>query len=285
MTSDSLFGFLEAVIARPAVFSRYTARDLWTDAHTSAQMLSYHLNEDVDLSSRRATFIDRSVRWLTSQFSLVEGSRVADFGCGPGLYAARLATQGADVVGIDFSARSIDYARKSASEQDLTVTYVEADYLDYEPDGKFDLIIMIMCDFCALSPTQRAEMLSKFRRLLSEQGHILIDVYSAAAFASKEEHLSFEKNQLNGFWSARPYYAFVSNLKYDAEMVSLDRYTIIEEHRHREVYNWLQHFTPETLKQEVQSAGLDLAALYGDVAGSAYDAEAAEFAAVLKQQD
>ena len=59
-------------------------------------------------------------------------------------------------------------------------------------------------------------------------------------------------------------------------------YTIIEQGRQREVYNWLQYFTPETLRQEASSAGFDIEALYGDVAGHSYQPEAREFAVVLR---
>ena len=34
---------------RPEPFQFYTASDLWTDEHTSKQMLSFHLNEAVDV--------------------------------------------------------------------------------------------------------------------------------------------------------------------------------------------------------------------------------------------
>ncbi len=285
MDSDSLFRFLEAANVRPAVFSKYTARDLWTDEHTSRQMLAYHLNEDVDVSSRRGAFIDESTRWMVARFNLSAGSRIADFGCGPGLYSCRLARLQANVVGIDFSSRSIAYARESGSADGLSVTFVEADYLEYQPEGKFDLIIMIMCDYCALSPVQRAALLSRFEGLLADGGHVVLDVYALGAFNDKREVSYYEKNQLNGFWSGEPYYAFVSSFKYDVEKVSLDKYTIVEANRQREVYNWLQYFTPETLGQEALAAGLEIAALYGDVSGKAYEADSAEFAAVLKRAE
>jgi hypothetical protein len=55
-----MFEELERINARSEPFEFYTASDLWTDEHTSEQMLSFHLNEDVDVSSRNAAFIDRS---------------------------------------------------------------------------------------------------------------------------------------------------------------------------------------------------------------------------------
>lgn len=282
MDADSLFSFLESVNKRPAPFSVYTARDLWTDEHTSGQMLAYHLNGDVDVSSRRSSFIDDSVRWMTERFGLSESSRIIDFGCGPGLYTSRFARLGAAVHGIDFSSRSIEHAKEYATREGLQVSYTEADYLEHQPEGTFDFITMIMCDFCALSPQQRAAMLVKFKALLSEGGRIVLDAYSLSAFAARQEESVYEKNQLNGFWSADPYYGFVTSFKYDEEKVSLDKYTIVEENRQREIFNWLQYFTPQALEREARAAGLEIDEVYGDVAGNAYDPDAAEFAVVMK---
>ncbi|MCG8412653.1 MAG: methyltransferase domain-containing protein [Pseudomonadales bacterium] len=281
MKPKPLFQFLETANERPAPFSVYSARELWTEEHTSSQMLAYHLNEEVDLSSRRADFIEDSVRWMTERFNLSSGSRIIDFGCGPGLYTSRFARLNADVAGIDFSSRSIEYARELAQKNELDITYFEADYLDFEPEGKFDLIIMIMCDFCVLSPDQRPRMLSKFKRLLADGGHIVLDVHSLGAFSTKSEAAFYEKNQLDGFWSAEPYYAFVTSFKYETEKVSLDKYTIIEEDRKREIYNWLQYFTPDMLEKEVVSAGLNIEEICGDVAGGSYSDDLAEFAAII----
>ena len=59
--------------------------------------------------------------------------------------------------------------------------------------------------------------------------------------------------------------------------------TAFEEGRQREIYNWLQYFSPESLGQEVLAAGLEVDGLYGDVAGSTYEVESAEFAVVLQR--
>ena len=78
-------------------------------------MLKCHLDETLDVSSRNTAFIDRSVDWIASRFDIGAGKRIADFGCGPGLYAARLARRHATVTGIDFSKRSIRHARETAA--------------------------------------------------------------------------------------------------------------------------------------------------------------------------
>ncbi|MCD4754675.1 MAG: class I SAM-dependent methyltransferase, partial [Deltaproteobacteria bacterium] len=205
-----MFEELERINERPEPFQFYTASDLWTDEYTSKQMLSFHLNEALDVSSRNAEFINRSVQWIASKFNIDKDSKIADFGCGPGLYATRLAKLGASVTGIDFSERSIEYATEIAAREELNISYVNQNYLEFETKDRFDLVLMIMCDFCALSPTQRKGILSKFYKILRPSGSVLLDVYSLAAFDQREEAAAYEINQLNSFWSPNKYYGFLN---------------------------------------------------------------------------
>ncbi len=278
-----MFEELENINTRPKPFEFYTASDLWTDEHTSEQMLRFHLNEDIDVSSRKAEFIDRSVEWIASHFNVGAGTKISDFGCGPGLYATRLAQRQADVTGIDFSKRSIQNAQEVATREELSIHYVNQDYLDFETDGRFHLILMIMCDFCALSPIQRKQMLSKFHTILKSGGSALLDVYSLTAFAQREETGMYEANLLNGFWSPNKYYGFLNTFKYEREKVVLDKYTLIEADRTRTVYNWLQYFSPEALEREFVECGFAVEDFYSDVAGSPFDSENSAFAVVAKK--
>lgn len=279
-----MFAKLEEINSRPKPFEFYTAADLWTDGHTSEQMLSYHLNNDIDVSSRRGEFIDHSVEWIRSSFNIRPGSRIADFGCGPGLYASRLAKLGASVRGIDFSARSIEHARDEARQSGLSIEYINQNYLDFETEDRFEIILMIMCDFCALSPSQRKVMLAKFNSFLVPGGSILLDVYSLNAFTQREETSSYGINLLDGFWSEHKYYGFLNTFKYEDAKVVLDKYTIVEAERTRTVYNWLQYFSPKSLRSEFEEAGFRAPELYGDVAGTPFDGTTSEFAVVGKKK-
>jgi cyclopropane fatty-acyl-phospholipid synthase-like methyltransferase len=279
-----MFDLLETIFHRPRPFEFYTTRELWTDEHTSAQMLAYHLDEEVDLSSRSGAFTDRSVEWIVSHLGVGEGTKIADFGCGPGLYTTRLARCGADVTGIDFSKRSIDHAHEAAAAEGLSIRYINESYLELELEDRFDLVTMIMCDLCALSPEQRRTLLRKFHGLLAPGGAVLLDVYSLAAFAGCKEQANCEMNLMDGFWSPHRYYGFLNTFKYDQEKVVLDKFTIVEEVRTRTIYNWLQYFSPEVLEQELNSCGLEVEERYADVAGSTYDSEQAEFAVVARKR-
>jgi cyclopropane fatty-acyl-phospholipid synthase-like methyltransferase len=276
----TLFSDLEWINARPKPFEFYTASELWTDEYTSAQMLTFHLNEDVDLSSRKMAFIDKSVDWLVSHLGITTGVSVIDFGCGPGLYTSRLAITGADVTGIDFSARSIEYARDQARTMGLDIKYLNQNYLDFTTDIQFDVVLMIFCDFCALSPTQREIMLGKFHSILKPGGRMVLDVRSLSAFDQRGETSHYEMNLLNGFWSPEPYYGFLNTFKYGEEKVTLDKYTIVGRTTSKNIYNWLQYFSVESLTKEFRKAGLAVAEVYSDVAGKPYDAEANEFAII-----
>ncbi|MBN1317977.1 MAG: class I SAM-dependent methyltransferase [Anaerolineales bacterium] len=278
-----MFKELEKINSRPKPFEFYTASDLLTDEHTSKQMLAFHLNEDIDVSSRNAAFIDRSVEWIATEFNVRAGFKIADFGCGPGLYATRLARKGADVTGIDFSGRSIQYAKQVAEREGLAICYENKDYLTYETGDRFDLIIMIMCDFCALGPVQRKTMLEKFHRFLSPGGHVLLDVYSLNAFEQRTEAAAYEVNLLNGFWSPEKYYGFLNTFKYDEKKIVLDKYTIVEETRTRTVYNWLKYFSSFSLEREFVSNGFAIERFYANVTGSPYDPGTDEFAIVAKR--
>jgi cyclopropane fatty-acyl-phospholipid synthase-like methyltransferase len=278
-----MFKELKEINSRPAPFQFYTADELWADEHTSKQMLEYHLNESIDVSSRNKSFIERSVGWIVTQFGVNDKTEIADFGCGPGLYTIRLAEQGAKVTGIGFSENSLLYAKQAAEEEGLNIDYIHANYLDFETPNSFDLITMIMCDFCALSPEQRKMMLSKFYSLLKPGGSVLLDVYSLNNFDQKEESATYELNQLNSFWSPEDYYCFVNTFKYEEEKVTLDKYTIIEESRTRTVYNWLQHFSKDSLQDEFEENGFNVEDFYSDVAGSSFDPETSEIAVVAKK--
>jgi 2-polyprenyl-3-methyl-5-hydroxy-6-metoxy-1,4-benzoquinol methylase len=278
-----MFKELKEINKRPMPFQFYTANELWANEHTSKKMLDYHLNETIDVSSRNKNFFERSVEWIVSRFGVDKNTEIVDFGCGPGLYTTRLAERDAIVTGIDFSENSIKYAKQVAAQKDLIINYVLANYLDYQTINSFDLITMIMFDYCALSPEQRKLMLSKFYSLLKPDGSVLLDVYSMNSYKQKEESATYELNQQNGFWSPKDYYCFVNTFKYEKEKVILDKYTIIEETRKHIVYNWLQYFSKDSLKNEFEENGFKVEEIYSDVAGKIFSSDSTEIAIVANK--
>ncbi len=244
---------LAKLAERPEIFSVYTADTLWTDPHLANQMLETHLSQDTELASRSVEAVDRVVDWIDRSFGL-EGKSICDLGCGPGLYANRYAQRGAIVHGLDFSRNSIDYAKTQAPLH-ARPTYQVADYLKDPLPAQQDLVTLIYCDLCALSPPQRQTLLVKILKSLTPSGTFIFDVYSTSAFKNVDEGVSFERNLMNGFWSAHDYFAFQHTFRYEDEAVSLDRFTIIEKDRTWDVYNWLTYFSRDEIHNELKQAG------------------------------
>ena len=278
-----MFHELMDSLAQPDVFSVDTTRDMWDDEHIAQQMLALHLNPDVDVASRQASFIASSSDWMIESFQLGAGRSVLDLGCGPGLYASRLASAGASVTGIDFSRNSIRHAKAEAATHNRRIDYRCSNYLDDDlPPGQ-DLALIAMYDFCALSPTQRGRLLRKIREALSPDGALLFDVYSLAAFEDREEVGQIARNMMDGFWSPRPYVGILRTVKYPAEKVVLDRYLIVEADRQRTYCNWLQYFSTTALEAELNDAGLVVSNFLGDIGGGAYESQANAFAVIARR--
>ena len=279
-----MYSQLVDINKQPQPFEFYTTETLWNDPHISKMMLASHLNEEIDQASRKKTFVDRSIDWISSHFSLDTDTHICDFGCGPGLYTLELALRGAQVTGVDFSQRSITYARNAANEKGASIHYVLQNYLQYETEEKYDLITMIMCDFCVFSPQQRRLFLQKCHRLLKEDGALLFDGYLLPAFDKKWEGALYEHRLMDGFWSDGDYYGFLNSYRYLNEKVSLDQYTIVEAQRTWRVYNWLQYYSLEALRSAIEANGLRIDETYSDVAGGKFSEKADEFAVVVRKQ-
>jgi SAM-dependent methyltransferase len=277
-----MFDELERMNERPAPFSEMGIPELWTDSHISEQMLRYHLDDEASGASRSSDFADRSVAWMTGAFDLGPERRVVDLGCGPGQYTLRLARTGAHVTGVDVSARSVAHAATAAERDGLNVTHVVADYLEWEPDERFDLALMIFNDYGAMSPEQRRRLLACVRDLLAPGGALLFDVASLTALAEVEEVATYAPQLMNGFWAPAPYHGFMHTFAYPDERASVDRYDIVERERTRTFWTWTQYFDAESITSELADARFDAAELLGDVAGAPYDPDALEFAVVAK---
>ncbi|MBE2997385.1 methyltransferase domain-containing protein [Nocardiopsis sp. HNM0947] len=245
-------------------------------------MLANHLDPDVDAASNRAAYIEEAVAWMAARFGAGPGRSVLDLGCGPGLYTNRLAAAGAEVVGVDLAPRSIEHARGHAHEQGLSTRHLCADYLELDLGERFDLVVMVMRDYCALAPADRARLLRVVRAHLADGGAFCFDVDSAAAFDTVTEQRTFAPDLMGGFWSPDPYYGFWSTLRYEAERVSLDRYDIVDPGGRRTFYNWITYFTPEELARELAGSGLVLDEVLGDLTGHPPQEHDPSFAVVAR---
>lgn len=251
---------------RPAPYSQFTAKELWTRPHLARRMLQLHLDQGTELASRPLTAIDSIVEWLDRNITL-EGKRLCDLGCGPGLYGTRFAERGAEVTGVDFSRSSLDYAVAEATRAGRSIRYLHADYLTDPLPDDFDVVALIYYDFCVLSPAHRKNLLAKIHEILKPGGRIVLDALGMGSFAAKREGTIVESNLMAGFWAEGDYIGMQRTILYPDEAVSLDRVLIIEPAEHWEIFNWFQYYTPERLSEELSEAGFKIDTLAGSLAG------------------
>ncbi len=266
--------------SRPEPFSAFTTPEFWDDPHISRHLLGAHLDPEFPLASRPHAFIDRSVEWIAGVLRLAAGSRVLDLGCGPGLYAVRLARRGIEVDGVDASRRSVAHAKQSADEESLPARFRHANYLRDDLGRGYDAALLVFEDYCALSPAQRSGLLARVRTSLEPGGRLLFDVTAAPRFAECADAVAEEVDLDGGFWAESPYLGRHETWTYPELRLVLNRYSIRKDDTTREFWNWMHCLTADEVSGELQAAGLAAPDLYGDVAGAPYREDATTFAVV-----
>lgn len=274
---------LSKICERPEPFSIYTVEKLWNDPYISEQMLKYHLDPNSDAASRNKIHITKTVDWIINKFNIDKNKSICDFGCGPGLYSFEFAKTGAQITGIDFSKRSIAYAKEQASKCQLNIEYLNENYLNYSSDKKYDLILLIYLDFCVLSLEQRKQLLSVFYKCLKDNGLILFDVLSMNAYVKKNESSSFKHNLKNGFWSKHDFFVFEQCFKYGDLNISLDKYSIIENSGVWHVYNWFQYYSKEMIEMELLDNNFKVTEYFSNTTGETYNSESNEIVIIGKK--
>jgi SAM-dependent methyltransferase len=245
----------------------------WDDPHISSQMLAVHLNPDIEAASRLPETIDRSVTWLMETLGLKPRDSVLDLGCGPGLYASRFARAGLKVTGVDYSRRSIAYAKNYANENQLDIDYRYQNYLELKDEKRYKAAFLIYGDFCPLNPEQRSTLLHNIHRALEPGGKFVLDVTTREhrqKHAVKNGWYAAE----SGFWKPGHHLVLEEGFDYPEESIWLDQYTIIEADGNVSVYrNWFQDYTPESISAELSQARFSVEGFWGDLTGTPYTPE------------
>lgn len=156
---------LSDYLKKPELYAPSTGM-FWDDAHISKGMLAAHLNPHWDAATRRHEFLDRSVQWIAQIAPPLQYKFLLDLGCGPGLYAQRFHNAGYSVTGVDFSKRSIAYAKEQSLLHNCAIRYRCQNYMTIDYTEQFDIITLIYCDYAVLSVSDRFLLLKKVYQAL-----------------------------------------------------------------------------------------------------------------------
>ena len=275
--SRKLFGFMKQ---KPQVYEASSSA-FWDDENISRYMLEAHLDPDVEGATRKHAFIQRSADWIAERCRGGAGKKLLDLGCGPGLYAELFNDRGFQVTGLDFSRRSIQYAKEHASKTKRDIRYEYKNYLEMDYEEAFDVITLIYCDFGVLPPKDRKTLLGKIKRALKQDGILILDGFTETLPFQELETVQYQEE---GFWSAGPHVLIQRNYKYPETANTLEQYLVVTE-GDCHCYNlWNQRYSRESLKKEIESAGLCYTGFYDDVAGKAFTGRDTTICAVAENK-
>lgn len=242
----------------------------WDDPHISKFMLEAHLDPSLESASRQHSAIAASAAWIASLIESNEKASLLDLGCGPGIYAEEFDDLGFQVVGIDYSRRSVDYAQSHAQEAGRVIQYCYEDYLQAEFGSNFQCVTMVYCDIGVLCPDDRLIIMRKAHAALEQDGVFVFDCFSEHNYQDFKETRTIEYKD-TGFWRNHPYACIKNDIVYPDTRDYLEQYLILDEEE-CVCYNlWNHAFTPQELKESVLHAGFSSVSLYGDIAGGSYD--------------
>jgi SAM-dependent methyltransferase len=107
-------------------------RQFYRSANAEPARLPWHREQPVDVL-------------VDTVHGLATGARALDVGCGAGVFAVWMATQGLRVTAIDLFPEAIDMASSLASRAGVDLSLVCGDLFGFEPDAPFDLVFDSGC--------------------------------------------------------------------------------------------------------------------------------------------
>ncbi len=241
----------------------------WNDPHISRGMLAAHLDETTDLASRRSAIIDSTVVFWLSCGLLKPQMQLLDLGCGPGLYATRLARAGLQVTAVDLSERSLAYARTQAEREHLKIDYQWMDFLDLDACEKFDAVLQVYGELNTFSNEKRDSLLAKVWQALKPGGIFLFDLSTPVLrkrYGLKNSWYAVD----GGFWRPGRHFLLENGYSYPETSVWLDQYVVIDEQGICVYRNWFHDYDLPTVEDFLAEVGFRLRHVWGDLAGSPY---------------
>ncbi len=200
----------------------------WHEPAFSARMLQEHLSQKHDAASRRAPTIDRHVEWIHHGILASRPARILDLGCGPGLYASRLARRGHTCVGIDFSPASIAYAGEQTLVEGSACEFIESDIRTADFGTGYDLVMFIFGELNVFRPDDARKILTKAHAALNEKGCLLLEVSTFDAVRKLGSQPWGWHSSESGLFSERPHLCLFESFWNAEQMVATERYFIID---------------------------------------------------------
>ena len=148
----------------------------------------------------------KEVDFMIQYFKLQPGSSVLDLMCGYGRHALALARKDIKVTAVDNLADYIEEITNTAKEENLPIQAILEDVIQYEPSGKFDLVICMGNSLQFFDKKDLSQLLRTISSHLRQGGHFLINSWTILEIVLK----SFKDKS----WSTIGDLKFLTDSKY-----------------------------------------------------------------------
>jgi cyclopropane fatty-acyl-phospholipid synthase-like methyltransferase len=134
------------------------------------------------------------VDYLVSEAGLKVGSKVLDLMCGYGRHALSLARQGINVTAVDNLADYISEIKEIAGKENLPVTTLREDVIQFQSGDKYDLVICMGNSMSFFNEEDSEKLFSNICSHLKTNGKVIFNSWMITEIAIKQ----FKDN----FWAA-----------------------------------------------------------------------------------
>ncbi|AAT75434.1 S-adenosylmethionine:2-demethylmenaquinone methyltransferase [Mesoplasma florum L1] len=133
------------------------------------------------------TSIDGDIEFYTNELIKRDGL-VLEAGVGNGRMAIPLLRKGISIFGLDNSKEMLAIYEENLKKYNMESQLILGDLINFETDLKFETIIMPNGSFCLLNRNDIYSVLSNFKRHLTENGKIYLDLIFPTSFKPGNIH-------------------------------------------------------------------------------------------------
>lgn len=203
---------------------------------------------------------------LLERIDLEEGA-VLDLGCGPGRHALPLARAGLDVTAIDTSELLLDELRRRAADEGLSLDIRREDMREFSRPNAFDAVLVMWTTFGYFEDeADHDRVLTRIVESLKPGGVMVLDLLGLETLCRTLEPVHLTEYADGRLLVERP-------LLVDHNTRVENEWILIDGNRTDRAMFSHRVWSAGEIARLVDSAGLELEAIDGDLEGTPYDFE------------
>lgn len=192
----------------------------------------------------------------------VENGIVLDLGCGTGSITERLAMQGYDMIGVDYSSEMLDIAMQKPSKEEYGILYLLQDMREFELYGTVNAVVSL-CDSMNYI-TEEEELLKVFQLVnnyLDPGGIFIFDLNTIFKYRELlgEQTIAESREDCSFIWE---------NYYDEDEMINEYELTLFvqeidsELYKKYQEYHYQRAYKLERIRVLLEEAGLEFVTMY-----------------------